>query len=250
MKDKTAKKHLINVLSIAFWLVVWQLAASAANRGLMLKIPLPVETLFAFAENCTQGSFWLSVGASVLHIVCGFTSAVVIGAACALLSARIPLFRALSAPIMHLVRSVPVAAFIIIAWLWVPSRILPSFISCLMVMPIIWSHVDAALGSLDDRLVEMAAVFGMKRSEILFKVKLPLVAPGLRTGCITGLGIAWKSGVAAEVICNPSGSIGALLQGAKTGIDYIQVFAVTLMVVLLSLLLENVLKVLWKEQKR
>ena len=173
MKDKTAKKHLINVLSIAFWLVVWQLAASAANRGLMLKIPLPVETLFAFAENCTQGSFWLSVGASVLHIVCGFTSAVVIGAVCALLSARIPLFRALSAPIMHLVRSVPVAAFIIIAWLWVPSRILPSFISCLMVMPIIWSHVDAALGSLDDRLVEMAAVFGMKRSEILFKVKLP-----------------------------------------------------------------------------
>ena len=117
-------------------------------------------------------------------------------------------------------------------------------------MPIIWSHVDAALASLDDRLVEMAKVFGMKRGDILLKIKLPLISPSVRKGCITGLGIAWKSGVAAEVICNPSGSIGALLQGAKTSIDYEQVFAVTFMVVLLSLVLENVLKIVWREQKR
>lgn len=248
--EKGVNTPLRYALSVLFWLAVWQLTASAANRGLLLKIPLPTQTLRAFFENCARAEFWSAVGSSVLHIVCGFLSAVVIGVMFALFSAHSSVFRALSAPVMHLVRSVPVAVFIIIAWLWIPTRILPSCISCLMVMPIIMSHTEAALCAIDEKLVEMARVFGMKRVDILLKIKAPLIAPGLRAGCITGLGIAWKSGVAAEVICNPTGSIGALLQGAKTAIDYEQVFAVTLTVVLLSLALENVLKIVWRERKR
>ena len=134
--------------------------------------------------------------------------------------------------------------------LWIPSRILPSFVSALMVFPIIWSHVDAGLAAVDERLTEMASVFGMKEREIMWKIRFPLMAPTLRTGCLTGIGIAWKSGIAAEVICSPTGSIGSMLQGAKAAIDYERVFAVTMMVVLLSLLFENVLKLVWKEQKR
>jgi NitT/TauT family transport system permease protein len=96
----------------------------------------------------------------------------------------------------------------------------------------------------------MAKTFGMSKFDVVFKIKLPLISPQLRTGCITGLGIAWKAGVAAEVISSPSGSVGALLSHAKTSINYEQVFAVTLMVVILSILLENLLKILWKEQPK
>jgi NitT/TauT family transport system permease protein len=90
----------------------------------------------------------------------------------------------------------------------------------------------------------------MSKSNIAIKIKLPSISPQLREGCITGSGIAWKAGVAAEVITSPTGSIGSLLSHAKTSIDYNQVFAITLMVVILSLILENLLKLVWKEQKR
>ena len=76
------------------------------------------------------------------------------------------------------------------------------------------------------------------------------MSPQLRTGCITALGIAWKAGIAAEVICNPSGTLGALLQGAKASVEYGEVFSVTLMIVILSLIFENILKIVWKEQKK
>ncbi|MBQ6568846.1 MAG: ABC transporter permease subunit [Clostridia bacterium] len=247
---RKVKNALAYTGAFVFWIAVWHIAASAANKKLLLKVPLPIDTVKEFFRICDKAVFWKAVGTSVLHILCGFGLAVVLGTVFGVLSGNIKPFKILSMPILHLIRSVPVAAFIVIAWLWIPSAVLPSFISCLMVLPIIWSHVDAGLLAIDNRLVEMARVYRMERKDIILKIKLPMISPYLRTGCITGLGIAWKSGVAAEVICNPGGSIGALLQGAKTAINYERVFAVTLMVVLLSLLLENILKVLWKEQKR
>lgn len=244
------KKPAFAAGSIIFWIIVWHIGALAANKNLMLKIPLPYDTLKAFLENCTDTDFWLTVGTTITHILTGFLSAVILGTLFGILSGQSLLFKSLSAPLLHIVRAVPVAAFIIVAWLWIPSKVLPSFISFLMVLPIIWSHTEAGLNAIDEKLVEMAKVYGMPKTSITFKIKLPLILPQLRTGCITGLGIAWKAGVAAEVISNPSGSIGALLSAAKTEINYEQVFAVTLMVVILSLLLEILLKLIWKEQKR
>ena len=248
-KRKRLWRALSSAAAILFWILVWHIAASLANRKLLLKIPLPLGTLKTFFTDLGDPAFLLAAGTSVLHILAGYISAVIIGILCGILAESSPFFRKLSAPLLHLIRSVPVAAFIFIAWLWIPSRILPSFISALMVLPIIWSHAEAGLAAADVRYSEMGRVFGMTRRDIVLKIRLPLIAPHLRTGCITGLGIAWKSGVAAEVICNPVGSIGALLQRGKTTIDYEEVFAVTLAVVLLSLLLENLLKFVWREDR-
>lgn len=244
------KKVLGGAVVVLLWMLVWHAAAAAANRSLLLKIPLPLDTLRVFLRLCGEAGFWRAVGSSVGHIVCGFLSALLLGTAGAFAASASGLFRRLTAPVLHLIRTVPVAAFIMLAWLWIPSRVLPSFVSALMVLPIIWSHVEAGIAGVDPLLPEMARVYGMSRGQVAAKVTLPLMAPTLRTGCLTGVGIAWKSGIAAEVICNPTGSIGALLQGAKTSIDYERVFAVTLMVVLLSLLFENAVKAVWKEQKR
>ena len=236
--------------AVLFWLVVWHAGAMLANRSLLLKIPLPLDTLRTLARLFGEAKFWRGVTGSVLHILCGFLSAAVLGTAGGAASFASGWFRRLSAPLLRLIRTVPVAAFILLAWLWIPSSVLPSVASALMVLPIVWSHVDAGLASVDERPIEMAKAFGMSKWQTLIEVRLPLMSPILRTGCLTGVGVAWKAGVAAEVICNPTGSIGALLQGAKAAIDYERVFAVTLMVVLLSMLFENALKLVWKERER
>ncbi|MCC8073489.1 MAG: ABC transporter permease subunit [Clostridiales bacterium] len=244
------KKISLKVAAIVFWIAVWQIGAYVANKNLMIKIPLPLETIKTFFQNCTDYSFWKTVITSLGHIIFGFVLAVLVGIIGGMLASQSKVFDSFSSPMIHLVRSVPVAAFIIVAWLWIPTKILPSFISFLMVMPIIWSHTEAGLKSIDEKLIEASQIYGISKKDIILRVKLPLIYPQLRTGCITGLGIAWKAGVAAEVISGPTGSLGALLSSAKSSIDYTQVFAVTLMIVVLSVLLENILKLLWKEQKR
>lgn len=248
--NEKIKKFFLTLGSIAFWIIFWHFGALFSNQKLLLKIPLPLETINAFFENCTKPDFWSVIAVSLINIICGFLLAVVIGTLGGLLAGHSNFFKRLSSPILHIVRAVPVAAFIIVAWLWIPDKILPSFISFLMVLPIIWSHVDAGLSSIDKDIVEMASVYNMPKTDIITKIKLPFILPQLRTGCITGLGIAWKAGIAAEIITSPSMTLGAMLSRAKTSIDYEQVFAITLTIIILSITMEQLLKLVWKEQKR
>lgn len=248
MKDKL-KGLLLSLGSVVFWVIVWHIAATIANKELLFKIPLPLDTFNAFILSIKEPPFWSAVLNSLTHIITGFIAAVLMGLVCGMLSGNSVFFQTLADPISRLIRSVPVAALIIVAWLWIPSDIIPAFIAFLMVFPIVWGHVETALLSVDNRLVEMAKVMGMKKSGIIRNIKFPAVMPALRNSCITGLAFAWKSGVAAEVICNPSGSIGAMLSGAKSNLDYSEVFALVLTIVILSLILENIIKLFWKEKR-
>ena len=241
------KKIFLKAGSIFIWILLWHIFATFANGKLLFKIPLPLETLKEFIDCLGVPSFWKAVGNSLLHILSGFAAAVVLGLICGMLSGNSKVFKELTNPISRLIRSVPVAAFIILAWLWIPSSVIPAFISFLMVFPIIWLQVESGLLSVDERLVEMATVFGMKNRDIIKNIKIPTILPFLRESTITGLGFAWKSGVAAEVICNPTGSSGALLSNAKSNLEYERVFAGVLTIVILSLILENVIKYFWRK---
>lgn len=118
-----------------------------------------------------------------------------------------------------------------------------------MVFPIVWLQVENSLLGVDKKLIEMSEIMGMTKKGIIINIKLPALLPALRNSSITGLGFAWKSGVAAEVICNPTGSIGALLSNAKSNIEFSRVFAIVFTIIILSLILENIMKLLWREKR-
>lgn len=248
MQDKI-KKISLTAGSVIFWVLLWHIAAKFVNKDLLFDIPLPIETLKEFINCIKTPQFWQAVINSLWHIVSGFIFGIILGLICGLLSGSSRFFKTLSSPISRLIRSVPVAALIILAWLWIPSNIIPSFIVFLMVLPIVWLQVETALLTIERRLIEMARVMGMNNKGILKNIKIPAVLPPFREACITGLGFAWKSGVAAEVICNPTGSLGALLSNAKSNLEYSRVFAIIVMIVILSLILENIIKFFWREHR-
>lgn len=243
------KNILFSAGSILFWTLLWHIAASVANKSLLFGIPLPFDTLRELIYCFRLTAFWKAVGNSLLHIVIGFAAGVTGGLIFGVMSGGSVFFRRLTSPISRLARSVPVAAFIILAWLWMPSNTIPAFIAFLMVFPIVWLRVENGVRSVDKRLIEMASVMGMSKRSIVREIKIPTVLPTFRDSCITGLGFAWKSGVAAEVICNPTGSLGAMLSNAKSNIEYTRVFAIVLTIVLLSLILENIVKLIWREKR-
>ena len=95
----------------------------------------------------------------------------------------------------------------------------------------------------DGKLLEMARVYRLGLGKTLRHIWLPSVKPYFLAACTTGLGFAWKSGIAAEVICSPDRAIGTELRNAKAYLETPEVFAWTVTVVVLSVLLERVL--LW-----
>ncbi len=239
---QASKKILKNSAVFLFWLGVWHIAASLANRALIIDIPTPITTLAALIRLLPQKTFLLSVLGSVGRIVLGYLIAAAAGVICAVAAHRFSLFKTLTAPILQMIRAVPVAAFIILVYLWLREGAIPVFISFLMVFPLVWANTEAGLAAIDRKLIEMARVMELSRKNILRHIILPAVLPPVFAALTTGLGFAWKSGVAAEVICRTGDSVGNLLWASKTSVEYDEVFAITAVIVVLSVLLENVLK--------
>jgi NitT/TauT family transport system permease protein len=247
MKVSTISLKLLKgILVFSFWLGVWYLIAALINKELFLPYPHSV-AIRIFGLSKTSG-FWITVAASLGRILRGYVYGIGIGCSLALLTHYIRGLRDLISPLLRTVRAVPVASFTLLLFLWLNNDMIPVFVALLMVAPIIWENLSAGLGSLDKNLIEMAKVYNLPRRRTLFSIVLPQLHPYFYSGALTSLGLAWKSGIAAEVISYPSIAIGKSLGEAKTYLDTVDVFAWTVIVVILSLFFEAVLRLLFNRK--
>ena len=141
---------------------------------------------------------------------------------------------------MAAVKATPVASFIILVLIWVPSRNLSVVISFLMVLPVIYTNVLNGIQSTDGKLLEMAEVFDVSPWRRIKYIYMSSVLTYFRAGCSLGLGLCWKAGVAAEVIGIPAGSIGEKLYEAKVYLETPDLFSWTIVIIILSIAFEKV----------
>ena len=213
-------------------LCLWQLAAALIGNRLLLVGPVQVlRRLWALALT---GEFWSAVGFTFARITLGFLLAFCLALVLAIPAARFPLVQILLQPYMAAVKTVPVASFIVIALLWLSGRRLSIFISFLMVLPVLYANFLQGIRSADGQLLEMARVFRMSFLNRIRGIYLPALEPYCLSGCRSALGLCWKAGVAAEVIGVCGGSVGGMLYDAKVYLEISDLFAWTLVIVLLS----------------
>ena len=242
------KKALQAAAPPALWLGVWQLAALAAGRELLLPGPLAVgERLLVLAGTA---DFWLSVGSTLGRVFLGLLWGALAGAALAFATHFSPGADRLISPAVRVVRATPVVSFILLVYLWVARSAIPWVIAGLMVLPVVWGALGAGLDSLDKQLLEFARAYRFTRFKTLRLVCLPALRPQFSAGLLTAFGLAWKSGVAAEVLCPPAYAIGSRIQQAKLGLETADLFAWTLAIVALSLALEKLLRQVLKRGDR
>lgn len=234
---QTKKSRLAMWAAAGFWLAVWQAAAMAVGQEVFLVSP--VQTLGTLLELLPQAEFWQRIGFSAGRILLGFGLGAVSSVVLAVAAGRWAWVEALLAPVMQLVKATPVASFIILALVWVSGSSLSVLISFLMVLPVLYGAVRTGIGSVDVQLLEMAKVFRLPLGRRLRAIWLPAVLPAFRQGCSVALGICWKSGVAAEVIGLPDGSIGDALYRAKITLSTGELFAWTFVIILLSAVFEK-----------
>ena len=235
MKQKIKRRY--GAAAVVFWLAVWQLAAAAIGQEVFLVSPL--QAAGTLVQLLPQPDFWQRVGFSAGHILLGFLLGAVCSVVCSVAAERWVWVDALLSPVMQLVKATPVASFIILALVWVSGKSLSILISFLMVLPVLYGAVRTGIKSADPQLLEMARVFRLPLARRVKAIWLPAVLPAFRQGCSVALGICWKSGVAAEVIGLPDGSIGDALYRAKITLSTGELFAWTFVIILLSAAFEK-----------
>lgn len=245
MKDNSpgrtiAKKIGLGLLAAAFWVAVWGLCAYFV--GLELFLPSPAAVWRALQRLVPTADFWKTVGVSLLRVAMGYLPGVLLGAVGGILTARVRVLDFLFSPVLTVVRATPVTSFIMLTLVFLGRDTVPPFIVFLMVLPIVWANVAEGIKTVDKGLKEVCSLYRLSFSRRMKILYLPHCLPYFSAGAMTALGLAWKAGIAAEVLCTPDFSIGKEVYDAKVYLESAEVFAWTAVVVILSLVLEKLLK--------
>ena len=239
-RSKFPKKFIAALLPPAFWLGAWQLGAlllerHLEGRGNELLLPYPATVAAALWELAGTPSFWATVAVTLGRVWAGLLGGVLLGC--------------LLAPPIRVVRATPVASFILLVLLWTGRGRVPAVIAGLMVLPVVWENLVRGIRSTDPQLLELARAYRFSRGKTVSLIYLPSLRPHFLSALTTSMGLAWKSGVAAEAICWPRPGIGTQIYNAKLYLEIPQLFAWTAVVAALSLILERLLGLLLERWK-
>lgn len=234
---KTVKNIIFKLSAVIFWLLMWQLAAVVVGKEILL--PTPIAVIKRLFELCGTEKLWLDTLSSLRRIMAGFGLGLAAGTILGFLAYKLKFVKILISPLLTVVKATPVASFIILALVWITKLRVPSFIAFLMVLPIVAENTITALGMTDKRLIEMENLFGFSFRKKCTTLYIPSFSPYLFSTVKTCLGLSWKAGIAAEVLCTPTGSIGKNLYESKIYLETTDVFAWTVVVIIMSLVLEK-----------
>ncbi len=242
------KKLLYALPAPAFWLGVWQGCAllvdrSVGGRGNELLLPYPASVLRALAGLAGTEEFWAAVLASLGRITLGLAGGLCLGGLLAVLTCASPWADRLLSPAVRVVRAAPVASFILLVLLWTGRAAVPGVIAALMVIPVVWDSLSQGIRAVDKGLLELARVCRFSPGKTAVLIYLPSLRPQLLAALTTAAGLAWKSGVAAEVLCLPEPALGQRIYYAKYNLEIPELFAWTAVTAGLSMLLERLLRV-------
>ena len=201
----------------------------------------PIDTIVALKQMIFTGEYWNSILFSAVRIMGGFFAGSIIGILLAWLSYREKLVEDVLKPLITTLKAIPVASFVIILLIWAGNKILSLYISTLVVVPVIYLNTLSGLKATDLKLLEMAKVFRMPMFRKLHYIYLPSLYPFWHSSLQAALGMAWKSGVAAEVIGQPLGSVGNGLYQSKIYLETAELFAWTITIILTALILEKLM---------
>ncbi len=236
------------VCSVLFWLLVWEGVSRALNSTLLLVSPLAV--VRRLVELAGTGPFWVNIGTSMLRIFRGYLLGAAAGCLCGVLCACSGAARALFDPVLAVIKATPVTSLVILALVWIKSYNLSIFICFLMVFPIFTESVRQGLQAADRELLEVAYVFRFSLWKKIRLIYLPSLRPQLITALSTSIGFAWKAGIAGEVFARPKLGIGSRLFDSKVYLETTDVFVWTLVIVLISMVIEKLIRHLLSRRTR
>ncbi len=206
-------------------------------------IPTPAEVLGKVIEVNQSEKFLTNVLISVRRIFTGFTIAALIGIPLGLAIGRFRLARDLLLPICEVMRPIPAIAWVPMSiMLWPTNEVSIVFITFLgSFFPILLNTIHG-VNSLDKVFLRAASSLGASEFRLFLHVILPGALPQIFTGLAVGMGVAWVSLIAAEMISGQFG-VGYFTWEAYSLIAYAEIVLGMITIGILGLASSAVIRV-------
>ena len=213
---------LLSFGMLTLLLGLWQWGAQQYTPVIL---PTPGEVLSAGRSLLSEVRLWGAISATTFHVVTGFGLALAIGGLLGLLVGRQLWVQPALAPISVALLGTPPIAWLVLTMVWFGLGHANSiFTVAVTAGPLVFAGVSEAVRGLDPDLVAVAQVYRLEGKARLQSLDWPQVMSRLLPMLVTGLGLAWRVAIMAEVLATPTG-IGAELNTARANLDTAEVMA-------------------------
>ena len=237
MRTERGKNFIFSALSVvALWLI-WIIAYFAVGDDYVL--PSAWDTLAQTGKLLTDAEFWRAFAGTLLRAFSAFAFSALAGIVLALAATLFRFVRALLAPVVSVLRTVPTVAVILMLLLWTPRIVAPVIVALLVLFPAVYAAALSELDKIRAEYGELTRVYRVGKARAAFRMYLPLSLRGMlgQAGAIFSLGL--KITVSGEVLASTYHSLGGLMQEAKLW-DMPTLLALTLLTVLLGFAIEGI----------
>ncbi|MBQ2717434.1 MAG: ABC transporter permease subunit [Clostridia bacterium] len=242
MKNKILQfAPIIGVLVIV---LVWQILCSIINAEIIM--PNIGATLKNLISIFAKKSFYKSIISCLLRVFISFSLALIIAVLCAILSNLSRVFERALYPLIIVVRAVPTMSIIFLCLIWFNSKISPIVVAFTVAFPILYANIISRIKACDKQIIEMSTVYCVPKKVQIFQFFLPTVVKNCYDETVATLSFTVKLVISAEALARTRESLGFSMTVAKEGLETAELFAYTLVCVLLSFLLELVFKLIKK----
>ncbi|WP_262403713.1 ROK family protein [Actinomadura sp. CNU-125] len=227
---------LLNAVSVGFGIALWWALAAAG-----LTLPTPGEVVSKAGTLLSDGTLQEDILASMGRVLAGFALGTGLAIPVGFLMGWYGFVRGLVEPWVQFFRTIPPLAIIPLAIVLMgigeTPKIFVIFLAAFLVCVI---STFQGVVDIDRTLINAARVLGAKDLGIFLRVVVPASTPFILVGMRVGLGSAWATLVAAELIAAQEG-LGYRMQNAQLYYDLPTIFVGLITIGILGLLMDRVL---------
>ena len=241
LRQRSVRRRLraLNLLSALIGLALWWLASHLKLAGL----PGPQEVGAKALELMANGQLFKDAAASLQRVLLGFAIGTLLAIPVGFLMGWYTVARGLLEPYVQFFRTIPPLAMIPLAIVFLGIGEVPKvFVITLAAFLVSVISTYQGVVSVDRVLINAARVLGARDAAVFRRVVIPASTPFILVGMRTGLGAAWSTLVAAELIAAQEG-LGHRMQQAQVYYDLATIFVALVTIGLMGLLMDRML--LW-----
>lgn len=232
MKNSTWLSRALPLLSLLFLLSLWLLCSYLYNP---IIVPSPMETAHTLINLFSSGKIWHHAAETVYRGLLGFMISSLIGIPLGLIMGLNRITSQLIQPIIITLQVIPIISWLVLAMIWFGFDNVPVFIVVITTLPLVVINIVQGVLNVNPQLTEMAKIFQVTKKDLILHLYIPQVTPYIFAAMSSALGTTWKAVAMAEFLSAQQG-IGAGMAVARINLETAEVFAWTLLLVLLGLI--------------
>lgn len=228
---------LFRTASLFVLIAIWHLASLVIANEVILPSPQVVaETVGSFLITW---EFYIDLAVTLVRSFAGLALALICGILCGAAMGYKTMIRSFIRPVVVILQATPAISWLLLVLVWFSGSAVPLIIVFLASFPIIALNTETGVLTTDRKLLEMANLFKVKRSEKIRKIYLPSIRNYVASSLSITTGLTIRVAVMAEVLSHPGSGIGERLSWARLNVEMPALFGYTIIIVLASLLLTS-----------